>query len=88
MKTFGFTRIAESIDTTHRSNLGTYTTNFRNKGYKLESRVHDDKRERIQLRKGILYQGKNSKVFLNMKELSDNNPPKDHVVRKGSDGEY
>ena len=43
VKTFGFTRIADSTDTTHRGILSTYTTHDRIKGYKLESKSTDNK---------------------------------------------
>ena len=45
VKSFGFTRVAESTDTTQWGLLSIYTTLGRNKGYKLDSRSTDNKKQ-------------------------------------------
>ena len=46
---------------------------------------HGWEKQRIQLNKGIMYQGKNSQGDQMWRTLSDNNPTKDLIVHKGSD---
>ena len=62
MKTLGFTQIRDGIGSTYRGILGAYTTNFRSKQHKLESRAWLTKGEDT-ITKGIMYLGKNLMRF-------------------------
>ena len=62
VKTLGFKRIRGGIGSTHRGVLGTYSTNFRSKQHKLESRAWLTKGEDT-ITKGIMYLGKNFTRF-------------------------
>ena len=84
VKTSEFTHIKEGIGSTRQVIVETYTTSFNSKYHQLESRAWLAK-QRIQLNKGIMYQGKNSQSDQVWRSLSDNNPTKDLMVHKGSD---
>ena len=84
VKTSEFTHIKEGIGSTRQGIMETYTTSFSSKCHQLESRAWLAK-QRIQLNKGIMYQGKNSQGDQMWRTLSDNNPTKDLMVHKGSD---
>ena len=54
MKSFGFTQIVDSTDTTHQGFLSIYITHDRNKGYKPESKSTDIKSRGYHLPKAIV----------------------------------
>ena len=62
VKTSEFTHIKEGIGSTRQGIMETYTTSFSSKCHQLESRAWLAK-QRIQLNKGIMYQGKIHKIL-------------------------
>ena len=84
-KTFGFIRFGEGIGSTHRGFLGTYSTNFRSKQHKLESREWLTKGEDTIYQRHYVSGKELHEVLWIWRTLSDDNPNMDPAIHNGAD---